>query len=101
MKRARAAPPRDLHKEREKAREKQSICGMKRAPPKDLPEATAEAETLTFSLSARVVVEGSDFLLMATVYPSDMPPILARLEPSCEYMYKASLLCLVPYSFRI
>jgi len=65
---------------------------MKRAPPKDLPEATAEAGTLTFSLSARVVVEGSDFLLMATVYPSDMPPILARLEPSCEYMYKSSLL---------
>jgi hypothetical protein len=31
-----------------------------------------------------------------TVYPSDMPPMLARQEPSYEYIYiyKASLLCL-------
>jgi hypothetical protein len=39
-------------------------------------------------------------LLMATMYPSDMPPILARQEPRDESLdiYKASLLCLVPYS---
>jgi hypothetical protein len=37
----------------------------------------------------------------APVYPSDMPPILARQEPRCEYIYGLIIVVgplLVPYS---